>query len=239
MNILHDMNFVDTFNTRERAIAIWIIIFLAWAFTKKEVRTSVLEVLKTMFLTKITFVFLGMLVYVSVMIFLLYKLGLWDVLLIKDTVYWILGTGFILLLNINKALQNKSHFRKIIFDTLKLTIILEFIANLYTFSFWVEMVLMPLLFLFVAMNTYSGIKTAYKPVKKLTDWILTVFGISMLLWALSQIFSNYHSLITTYNFQTFILPLILTLAYIPFLYIFTLIMAYENDRILKQIKNRA
>lgn len=239
MNTLRDMTFFDTFNNREKALAVWLLVFLFWTFTKKEVRTSALGVLKAMFLTKIAFVFLGMLIYVSVIILLLYKVDLWDFLLIKDTIYWILGTGFVLLVSVNKALQDKSHFRKILFDTLKLTIILEFIANLYAFGFWIEMLLMPLLFLIVAINAYSGIKTEYEPTKKLTNWILAVLGISMLLFAFSQILFNYHSLTTTYNLQTFILPPILTITFIPFLYIFTLVMAYENDRVLRQIRNKA
>lgn len=222
------MTFIDTLNNREKAIAAWLFIFLVWALGKKEVRESALNVFKSLFLTKISFVFLGTIVYVILIILLLHKVKLWDFLLVKDTILWILGTGFVLLLNVNKALQDNNYFRKIVFDALKLTVVLEFITNLYTFNLWIEMVFIPLLLFIVAINAYTGLKEEYKPAKKLTNWILAIFGIGMLLFAFFQILSNYQDLTTLHNIQAFILPPILTITCIPFLYIFTLIMAYET-----------
>lgn len=226
---LTNIYFIDTFNNREKAIAIWLFVILAWAYTKnkEEIRKSILNVFKSLFLTKFSFVFMGTIVYVTLIIMLLYKAKLWNFLLIKDTIFWILGAGFVLLLNANKALQDHNYFRTIVVDTLKLTVVLEFISNLYTFDFWVEMIFMPFLFLIVAMDAYAGKKEEYKPVKKLTNRILGIVGFYMILFALFQIVSNYHSFPTLYNLKTFILPPILTIFYIPFLYIFVLIMAYE------------
>lgn len=221
------MSILGTFNNREKAIGIWLFIFLTWAFTKKEVRESIRNVFKSIFLTKLSSVFLGILIYTALVVFLLSKIKIWDIFLIKDTIFWIFGTGFILLMNINKATQGTSYFKNILLDSLKLTVVLEFIVSLYSSSFWVEMILMPLLFFVVVMNAYAGIKEEYKPVKKLTNWILVIFGIYTLVFAFSQALQNYYSLATVYNLRVFILPPILTISYIPFLYFFALIITYE------------
>jgi len=225
---LINMTFIDTFNNRERAIAIWLFVFLAWAFTKKDFRKSILNVFKLLFLTKFAFVLLGAIVYVALIIMLLYKAKLWDFLLVKDTIIWTLGTGFVLLLKSNKALQDNNHFRKIVFDILTLTVVLEFITNFYTFDLWVEIFLFPVLLFIVTINAYAGLNEKFKKVKNLTNLILAIYGIYILLFAFSQVISNYHSLVTLYNLQTLVLPLFLTVVYIPCLYVIALITAYDK-----------
>src|SRR5659263_672720 len=62
----------------------------------------------------------------------------------------------------------------------------------------------------------------------LTNLILAIYGIYILLFAFSQVISNYHSLVTLYNLQTLVLPLFLTVVYIPCLYVIALITAYDK-----------
>src|SRR5659263_597808 len=170
----------------------------------------------------------GAIVYVALIIMLLYKAKLWDFLLVKDTIIWTLGTGFVLLLKSNKALQDNNHFRKIVFDILTLTVVLEFITNFYTFDLWVEIFLFPVLLFIVTINAYAGLNEKFKKVKNLTNLILAIYGIYILLFAFSQVISNYHSLVTLYNLQTLVLPLFLTVVYIPCLYVIALITAYDK-----------
>jgi len=56
---------------------------------------------------------------------------------------------------------------------------------------------------------------------------MTGFGFFLILYALGKVITNYHDLATLHNLREFVLPPLLTLAYIPFLYFFALIMAYE------------
>jgi len=240
-----DINFyIDTFNNREKAIIVWLVIFLVWALLQKNVRSSFLGVLKALFQKKILTVLVAMLLYVGLVVFIFYKIQFWDVFLVKDTVFWILGVAFILLMNANKATQDKHYFRKILLDNLKLILVLEFIINLYTFNLWIELILVPLLFLIVAMGAVAEFKKEYMPVKKIIDSILSFFGILLIIFALFKIFGDYRGFATTDNLRSFLLPLLLMLAYLPFLYLFTLLMAYENlfvrlDIFLKENKTLA
>lgn len=90
------MNLLDTLNNREKAIGIWLVAFVVWAFAKKEIRNSLWSVFKSMFFTKLAFVFLGTILYTSLIVGILWKFNLWSPLLIKDAIFWIIGTGYVL-----------------------------------------------------------------------------------------------------------------------------------------------
>lgn len=222
------MNLINTLNNREKAIGIWLVVFVVWAFSKKEIRNSLLSVLKSMFFTKLAFVFLGTILYTSLIVGILWMFNLWSPLLIKDAVFWIIGTGYVLLMSLSKDSQKGDYFKKTALYSIKLTVVLEFILSLYSFNFWVEIFLIPILFFVVAMNAYAGLKAEYKPVQRLTNWLLIIAGGYNIIFAFSQALGHYRDLATLYNLQVFILPPILTVSFLPFLYIFALIMAYET-----------
>jgi len=81
------MNLIDTLNNREKAIGIWLVVFSVWAILKRDVRVSLWGVFKSMFLTKLVFVFLGTILYAILVAGVLWNYGLWSPLLIKDTVF--------------------------------------------------------------------------------------------------------------------------------------------------------
>ena len=219
--------FINTLNGREKAVIVWFLIFLFWALSQKNIRTSMLGVLKAFFQKKIITVFLAMFVYIFFIILLFSKLQIWNASLTKDTGFWILGSAFVLLMNVNNATQDDHHFKKILIDNLKLILVLEFIITLYSFNFWIEMLFVPVMFLIVTMGAVAEIKKEYLPVKKLIDYILSFIGIFLIIFAISKVIGDYQGFLTANNLRSFVLPPLMTLAYIPFLYIFALIMAYE------------
>lgn len=177
---------------------------------------------------KILSVIIATILYTGLVVFILSKTGIWEILLIKDTIFWLVGTAFVLLMNVNKATQDNGFFKKILIDNLKLILVLEFIVNLYTFSLWIELILVPFLFVIIAMSAVAEMKKEYLPVKKAIDFILSAFGIFLITYALAKILGDYQSFATSENLRAFILPPLLTFAYIPFLYLFALVIAYEN-----------
>ncbi|MFH1515458.1 MAG: hypothetical protein ABIG42_08365, partial [bacterium] len=95
-------------------------------------------------------------------------------------------------------------------------------------SFWIEIVLVPLLSIIVAMGAVAEIKKEYLPVKKIIDPTLRNFGFILIVFALFSIFRDFKNFATIDNLRVFLLPPLLTFAYVPFLYAFALYMIYEN-----------
>lgn len=220
--------FLNTFNDREKAVIVWIFIFLIWILWQKNIRASITGIFKAFFQKKIIVIFIAMFVYVFLIIFFLYKLNIWNNYLIKDTVFWIFCSAILLLMNSNKAIQDDLYFKKILQDNLKLIIVIQFIVSFYSFSFIVELFFVPIMVFIVALGAVAGIKKESLVVKKIINFILSFIGIFLIIFVIFQIVGNYKDFTTLNNLRSFILPPLMTLSYIPFLYIFALAMTYET-----------
>lgn len=220
--------YFDLFNPREKAILMWIAVFLIFCVTQKKVRVSLIDILKTLLTPPILKILVEMFLYVSFMIWVFYQSNFWDFTMAKDSLIWFCTSAIVLLFDANNASKNEHYFRKLVYDNLKLVLVLEFIINFYTFSFWIEMILIPLLFLFTGISAVASLYQEHSNVKKMADFILMIFGASLFIFIPYKIYSDFQSLLKFENFRTFLLPSLLTFAYIPFLYLIALFMAYET-----------
>ena len=98
-----------TFNNREIALISYLVIFIIWTLTQKKIRQSIVSVIKAFMAWKILVSIFGLLLYVALIVFGLFKIGLWDKSLIKDAVYWTFGVGFIIMMNFDKALKEEHY----------------------------------------------------------------------------------------------------------------------------------
>ncbi len=221
------VNFVNIFNSREQAVIAWIIILISFFLTKKNIRDSLKGVLQIMLSHQILIIITSAITYISLIIFLLHKSDFWNIYFDKDTVIWGLTTGFILLFGINK--NKTDFFKKTIRDVFKISILLEFIMNLYTFNFFVEMlVIIPIITILALLDATADLKEEYKQAKKLVDYLLLITSIWIMALTLRGIFSNFHYYLSLSNLLEFLLPIVLTIWFLPFLYFLALFMGYES-----------
>lgn len=235
---------LNTLNGREKALLVWLVIFILWALSQKNIRKSLFGVLKSFFQIKIVSVFIAMFAYIFLILWLFYNVQIWNFELTKDIVFWIFGSAVVLLMNINKATQDDNYFKKVLKDNLQLIVVLEFVIALYSFNFWIEMIFVPVMFLIFAMGSVTELKKEYLQVKKMIDFILSTIGIFLIIFAICQIANDYQSFVSLNNLRSFMLPPLLSFAFVPFLYIFALIMSYETlfvrlDFFLKNDKSLA
>jgi len=169
-----------------------------------------------------------MLFYVSMLVLFYSKLHLWDTLVIKDTVYWLFGVGFVIFFNAYKTYQESHFFMNLILDNLKVVVILEFISNLYTFCLTIELILVPMIVLIVALRAVAETERRHLPVKKAFDVLMAVFGLALLVYVVFRAATDFSNLATLDNLRGFLFPLLMTLGYLPFLYFFGLFLAYEQ-----------
>lgn len=217
----------EIFSNREISLAIWFFIILIFILSKKEVRISVLNVIKVFFGKKIFSVYLLMTLYVFLLISFLKVLGFWNFSLLKETIYWYFGVAFVSLVRANKVNQEENYFKKMLNDNLKLIIILEFVTALYSFSLIVELILVPIMLLITMLSAFTEVKKEYLQVKKAVDGILSFFGIIIIIFSVYKISTQFQSFANINNLTTFLLPPILTFLFIPFIYFFALLMSYE------------
>jgi hypothetical protein len=216
------------FNNREMAIITWACILLVWFIFRSDFRKSLNNLFKAFFQDKVLSILSFMSIYIATEVYLFWMIGFWKLYLLKDTLLWIIFVGFSLVLNANKIDKNRKFFSKLLKDNIGIAFLLEFITNLYVFSYWIELLLFPLLFLLVGMSTFTNYHKEYGNMKRVFDAILGIAMSFAIINALYNLLSDINGFISMANIIDLFLPLLLTTAYIPFLYLFALFLSYDR-----------
>lgn len=221
-------NITQTFNNREIAIFFWIILFFGWILSHKSMRKSTVGLIKSFMVFSILTTIFCMLVYISTIILFFNYLAIWDFSLLKDTIYWTFGFAFIQLVNINDSEKDEKFFKKTLLNSFKIIVIIEFLTNLYTFSLVVELIALPLILIFTMVSTYSENKEENRAVKKLSDTLLSLYGITVLSFSIYHAILDFSNLATINNLKSLLMGPVLTGLYIPYMYFVALFMTYES-----------
>jgi len=159
---------MQAFNNREIATAFWLLAFATWVLRKPDVRHSLTAGLRAACHIKIVASVCVMLLYTAAAVGLLTMLGLWKVGLLKDTIVWFGVSAMAMMVRFVASDHRGSILRKVVFDSVKIVIILEFLLNTYTFSLPVELILVPLLTLIAAAGAIAGLDTKHSAVAHFT-----------------------------------------------------------------------
>ncbi|MDO9339501.1 MAG: hypothetical protein Q7T72_03130 [Bacteroidales bacterium] len=219
---------INIFNNREIVLIIYLLIFISWTLTQKKIRESIFNVLKVLTGRLIFLSIITLLLYISLIIYGLYFLKFWDFSMLKDSIYWTFGVGFILMMNSNKALQEDHYFKKILRDNFKLVLILEFVVGLYVFGLITEFILMPFVIFFSLMIAYTEVYKEYFQVKNLLQIVFGIIGTGYLIYSGYMIYQDFNEF-TSYNtLKSFLFPILMTFLFLPFAYFYALYMHYES-----------
>lgn len=240
--------FLSNFSNREIALFIWIFIAIIAMLFSKEIRESIGGVFKAFFAKSILITFSLFGVYVAITVFCLFKLGFWKWSLLKDTIFWTFGFAIVLVFRAN-TIKRISDFKLILKDAVKWTIIVEFLVAFYTFSLTTELIILPILVFIGMLQVYSDTDEKYSQVSKVLKNTLSIIGIGILGYVTYKTFYQGGELITIGNFKSLIVPIILTSLFIPFVYLLSLFMIYENlfvrlkffvkeDKLRKKVKKQ-
>ena len=190
-------NLSNIFSTREIAIFIWFLILLIFAIRTKEVRNSIVRVIKAFFNRKLFLAFCTLLIYILLVVFILSVIGFWDISLLKDTVFWTLFSGIVLFMNINK-IENVNYFSSLIKDNIKVIVIWEFLFNFYTLSLIGELVLIPVVSLFSIMEVFaehsSKQEENQKKVVTFCKNVLGLIGLGLIVYVVYKTITKYELL---------------------------------------------
>jgi len=175
-----------------------------------------------------------MLMYIAIIVFGLYKLSLWDTSLFKTTILWTLGGAFVLFFNVDKALEDKKKIWQIFKGCFSLTIIIEFLSNLYAFNLTIELISIPILIFIGAAMALPQENKEYKIVKSFFGFLYVSYIIAVIIFSIINISENFSTIVSIENLKSLIFSSIMTILFIPFLYLVALFMSYENFFTMKK-----
>lgn len=231
---------IKNLSTREAAIAIWILVGLIWVLTQNKIRKSLLLVIRSFFAWQLAISYLVMFSYITIMLLVLRAVGIWSVTHITTTILWIIGVGFVMLFEYSKA-NAESFFKSSIKDNLKVLVVLEFLINFYVFSLWIELLLVPLSIILGGLLGIASSSKQSDALQKNLNYVMAIIGTFLIGYALYMAVSDFNNLITLNNFKNFVLPVLFSMMFLPFIYFWALYISYATlfGRLQFFVKDRA
>jgi hypothetical protein len=217
----------DVFNSREIAISIWVFLFLVWSFTRKDFRDHFLKLLISFTSGIILIPLVLMVIYNMAVVWSLETLGLWRITQLKHTILWFIFTGLAIAYQITDQTVAQS-IKRVLKNNVKLIIVLEFVVNAYTFPLVVEIILFPALVMIGARTVMAKYDSKYSSGENFTKRMLSLVGTGIILYVVINIIYDYKKFISISTLHNILLPPILTILFLPFIYILMLYMAYEK-----------
>ncbi len=228
-------------NNREIASVIWLLLFAIWLLSKNDVRKAFRPLLKAFLNWHILVPLMAMIAYVLLVVVGLDAIGFWDFSAMKGTVFWMLGFASITLFRANKIDAVEGFFKDAILNNLKLIAVLEVVSNAYTFSLFIELLLVPSLTFITMLKTVAGFKAKvesnYRVVDNLLGYVLAFTGIVLISIAINRAIYDFKEFATILTLRDLLVPPVLSCLYLPFIYSWALLLAYEDLFVRIDIQN--
>lgn len=229
---------MSNFSNRELAFFTWLMLFIIWMLSKTSVRASLLQLIKTAFAPKLTVIYLIMATYSGGVVLLLNKIGLWDKTQIKNTVIWFVSIAIMTLNDITKKGEG-DYLKKAIKDIFATTAIIQFVVGVYSFNYFLELLLLPLILLVTLTIAYSETNPKYADVKNILSRFLSLIGCLLIFYTVYKVISNFYSFANKGTLNDFLIPAVLSFLFLPLVYLLSSYVAYEDaftgiNRIIKR-----
>ncbi len=221
---------MDILNNREWAFVIWFFIFIIFTLSSpkmKKVRESFKQVLKAFFVKAIITTLALMIIYITIVVFALFKIGLWESHQLKNTIIWAISVGALSLFKINSIKEDRHFFKNSVLANLKLIAIVQFVIGVYTFGLFVELLLVPLLVILGAMLALAQTDEKYHLVEKILNGIMVTFGSILIFYSIYMLISNCGEFAKKQTIYDFYIPPLLTFLYLPFIFVMMVFTTYE------------
>lgn len=222
---------MDIFSTRELATAFWtgiILVAVGMAIvTNKKARKSFIEVLKCFFGRKIRTLWEIYLLYIGIITFLFSRLPIWECIYLKDIIIWTFFSGLTICINAVAGEADEKYILKVLKDNIRFTMVTELLLSTFTFSFWVELIIIPITTVIVLFDTVAEHKSDAIAVHKLLQDVIAFAGLCVILQTVRVGILEYRELNVINTLVSFFIPIVYLLLVTPLEYAFELYSKYE------------
>jgi uncharacterized membrane protein len=213
----------DFLNSREDAALVCIAAVISFAVVKdpRGIGGSAYALLRAAVHPKLLLLFGSAALYSAGLVYAANEAHLWHSAALKETVYWFVGTGIVLVgTAVSQAAPTDARIvGQVVKRVFAATLLIEFIANLYALPLGFELVLVPLAFLFVAMRAIGPtMRGVDERTLRFIDGVLASIGVVYLVYFVVRALGDLEALLTRDNAEEFLVGPVLTITLLPFLY---------------------
>lgn len=215
-----------TLTTRDIAAVIWLVIAVAAILLMPGVRRSLGGAARSLlpFVLPLA-LFAG---WMTLVIVLVNRLGVWNWSLLKETLIWFAVSGLALFFRFMRPATEKRFFVNAALDALRVGVFLEYYLNVVAFDLWVELILLPAFVFLGLLSIVAGMKEATRQVAIFVNVLLLLMVAGVAVAVGVQLAADWQSRDVLEELRTFLLPLALTITALPFIAWFSLFAAYHD-----------
>lgn len=222
---------MDIFSTRELATAFWvgaILIAVGMAIvTNKKIRQGFIGVLKCFFNRKLRKLWEIYFLYIGIITLMFSRFPIWKNIYLKDIILWTLFSGLTICMNAVAGEADEKYISKVLKDNIRFTVVTEFLLSTFTFSFWVELIIIPIITVIVLFDTVAEHKSDAIAVHKLLQDVMAFAGLCVILQTVRVGILEYRELNVINTLVSFFIPIVYLLLVTPLEYAFELYSKYE------------
>ncbi len=214
-------------NDRQLAVLIWLGVAAVFMLSNGDLRRSLRSMIRAVLARKIAIVFVTMMLWVAGELVIARRLSWWDTSMTTSTVFWLVGSGFVLFINTPKSAEEEHFFRRSFLTAVKLSVFLGAFMNLFVLNLPAELLLQLALFFLFAMSAVASHKDEFKQVNKLVDVIIGITVVGLVTYEITAIATHWSTISHSGLAWQFFLPVWLTLGLLPFIYLAGVYSEYE------------
>jgi hypothetical protein len=215
-------------NNREWATLIWAIGIFLSLMVRKEMRSSVGGILRTLLSPQLLIPLLVMVGYVLGEVWLGYKAQLWRSDLLKDTLVWFIISALALFFGYNQASKQPRFFRRRLVAAVSIPVFIEFFANLFVLNLIAELALQPFLILLALFIAAAESDERLRGWRTPLNVLLALIGLSLLAYSVRQLVIVWSAVDKPATALQFALPIWLTIGLLPYIYVLSLYSNYQK-----------
>lgn len=213
---------------RVLAQLIWLSIVVLSLFISSTVRSSICGIVRafaSILKRIIHWIMLSWLIFVT---YLAFRIGLWDIDMMVATVWWSLASGTALTYDAATSTSDMKFFTRRLKDLVSATFIVEALIALVEMPLPIELLLVPICFTLVAIIAFSDNKTNdTRTMGNCAGHIMIAIGAGLIIFNIWSWVSGRVGISISEIFREMILPIYLTIAFIPVLYLLTIYSRWE------------
>lgn len=214
---------------RELSILAWVTVFLLFASWKTRPWKLLRDLISVLISRPILIVLAAMAIQVAASVWVLWVAGFWELANIKTTLLWVATFAISTLFRLSANKVEGDLFKEIWRDIISLNIFVVFLADTYTFSLPVELILVPFASVVGAMSVYTAKDEKHSAVRKVLDTLLFIIGLMVLINAIRGAAEDAGGLFSVATAREFAVPIVLSVLYLPFLFVMQAVFFYEAN----------
>jgi len=211
-------------SNRELALLIWLLILVGYVLATGSIRTHLLKVVSIFFSKQVIRLQLIILIYIALQIYVLSYLGFWTVGLLMPTIIWLYSPYQSLFQDASKDWEKPHFLKDKLLGLASHTAILEYIIGFKSFPLLVEILMFPALTFIGACYVWTEQRTEYKSVNRLCLFIISSYALFALSYSIWYLYIDW----SVTNFWGFIFTFVMSLAFLPCVFMLRVYFIYEN-----------